>query len=125
MAGLLNFRNCKVGNLSVTCESTDYYRHKLMSTTAETLTLIWQRMLQHPVISVEENFFDMGGNEALADVLFAEISQLYGRQLPSAMLGRAHDILETSAAAICDPGTRAAFLDQLLEVRTAPHGNLR
>jgi thioesterase domain-containing protein len=63
-----------------------------MSTIAETLTLIWQRMLQQPVIGVEENFFDLGGNEALADVLFTEISQLYGRQLPSAMLGRAPTI---------------------------------
>ena len=81
--------------------------HKLMSTTAETLTLIWQRMLQHPVISVEENFFDMGGNEALADVLFAEISQLYGRQLPSAMLGRAPTI--ATQVALVEQPTLSAF----------------
>jgi thioesterase domain-containing protein len=80
-----------------------------MSTTAETLTLIWQRILQQPVISLEENFFDLGGNEALADVLFSEISQVFGRQLPSAMLGRAPTI-----------ATQVALLEQPTLSRFSP-----
>jgi len=76
---------------------------KLMSTTVEALTLIWQRVLQQDcAIGAEENFFDLGGNEASADLLFSEISQVYGRELPSAMLGRAPTIA-TQVALLEEP----------------------
>lgn len=80
-----------------------------MSTTLETLTLIWQRVLQRPVIGAEENFFDLGGNEASADLLFSEISQAYGRQLPSALIGRAPTI-----------ATQIALLEQPTLSRFSP-----
>jgi acetoacetyl-CoA synthetase len=66
--------------------------YELMATTIETLTLIWQRVLMRSAIGTEESFFDLGGDEALADLLFAEISRVYGRHLPSAMIGRAPTI---------------------------------
>jgi acetoacetyl-CoA synthetase len=80
-----------------------------MSATSESLTLIWQRVLQRPVIGAEENFFDLGGDEALADLLFSEISQVYGRQLPSAMIGRAPTI-----------ATQVALLQQPILSRFSP-----
>src|SRR5258708_5979852 len=80
-----------------------------MSTTVETLTMIWQRVLQRPVIGVDESFFDLGGSEASADLLFSEISQVYGRQLPGAMIGRAPTI-----------ATQAALLEQPTLSRFSP-----
>jgi len=50
-----------------------------MSATVETVTLIWQRVLQRSSISPEDSFFDLGGTDRLADLLFLEIAQAYGR----------------------------------------------
>ncbi len=80
-----------------------------MSTTVETLTLIWQRVLQRPVIGAEENFFDLGGSDASADLLFSEISQVFDRHLPGAMIGRAPTI-----------ATQAALLEQPTLSRFSP-----
>jgi len=49
---------------------------------ADVLTPIWQRVLQVPSISVEENFFDLGGDSSLALELFNEIARACGRELP-------------------------------------------
>jgi thioesterase domain-containing protein len=51
------------------------------SANVEVLTPIWQRVLQRSPISVEDDFFDLGGNAALAAGLFAEIAQACGREL--------------------------------------------
>ena len=74
-----------------------------MSTTVETLTLIWQRVLQQSPISPKDNFFDLGGTDALAGLLCSEIGQVYGRQLPSAMLRQAPTI--TALAALLEQAT--------------------
>src|SRR5207247_10383289 len=63
-----------------------------MATTVETLTLIWRRVLQRSPISPEDSFFDIGGTDALADLLCSEIGQVYGRPLPSATLRQAPTI---------------------------------
>ena len=49
---------------------------------ADVLTPIWQRVLQVPSISVEDNFFDLGGDSSLALELFNEIARACGRELP-------------------------------------------
>jgi acetoacetyl-CoA synthetase len=54
--------------------------------TVEVLTQIWQRVLQRPSIGDRDNFFNLGGNDLLADKLFAEIAQVCGRELPSAVI---------------------------------------
>ena len=53
-----------------------------ISTMADVLTPIWQRVLQVPAISVEDNFFDLGGDSSLALELFNEIARACGRELP-------------------------------------------
>src|SRR5437762_13611809 len=63
-----------------------------MPTTVETLTLIWRRVLQRSPIGPEDSFFDIGGTDALADLLCSEIGQVYGRPLPSATLRQAPTI---------------------------------
>ncbi len=65
--------------------------------TVETLTEIWQRLLQQPSIDPDDNFFHAGGSDALADELFAEIAQVLGRELPSATIFRAPTIARLSA----------------------------
>jgi thioesterase domain-containing protein/acyl carrier protein len=56
------------------------------SSNIELLTHIWTRLLQQSVIGPDDNFFDLGGDSALAVQLFAEISQSCGRQLPPVMI---------------------------------------
>jgi acetoacetyl-CoA synthetase len=50
------------------------------------LTQIWQRVLQRSPIDPEDNFFDLGGDDPLADGMFAEIARVYRRELPSATI---------------------------------------
>lgn len=52
----------------------------------ETLTSIWQRVLQRSSIGADDNFFDLGGDPSLATELFAEIAKAYGRELPPVMI---------------------------------------
>jgi acetoacetyl-CoA synthetase len=54
--------------------------------TIDGLTQIWQRLLQRSSISPEERFYDLGGNDLLADRMFAEIAQRFGRELPTATI---------------------------------------
>ncbi len=56
------------------------------SSTVELLTQIWRRVLQRPAIDPEDNFFDIGGDSALAVQLFTEIAQACGQQLPPVMI---------------------------------------
>jgi len=49
---------------------------------ADVLSPIWRRVLQVRSISVEDNFFDLGGDSSLALELFNEIARACGRELP-------------------------------------------
>jgi acetoacetyl-CoA synthetase len=73
----------------------------------EALTRIWQRVLQRPEIGVEDDFFDLCTNDALADKLFAEIAREFGRELPSATICYARTI--TALAGILDQPTLPPF----------------
>ncbi len=68
------------------------------------LTEIWQRILRLSSIGPNDNFFDLGGDSALAVQLFAEIADVYGRQLPPVMIYHVPTI--TSQAALLDLRTR-------------------
>src|SRR5437867_728076 len=72
---------------------------------ADVLSPIWQRVLQVPSISVEDNFFDLGGDSSLALELFNEIAKTCGRELPPVTIYHAPTI---------------AALADLLELATAP-----
>lgn len=75
----------------------------------ELLTPIWQHVLQLPSINTDENFFDLGGDSALALQLFNEIAAVCGRDLPPVMIYHAPTIealanlLEQSAPPRCPP----------------------
>ena len=56
------------------------------SATIRRLTPIWQSLLRRSSIGVNDNFFSLGGNFQTADLLFAEIAQKEGRELPSATI---------------------------------------
>ncbi len=82
--------------------------------TVEGLTQIWQRVLQRSPIGPDDNFYDLGGTELLADSMFAEIAQVCGRELPSATICYAPTI-----------GTLAALLDQPSLPRFSPFLQLK
>lgn len=69
------------------------------------LTEIWKRVLQLDAIDPNDNFFDLGGDSALAVQVFAEIADVYGRQLPAVMIYHVPTIASQAA---------------LLEVRATP-----
>jgi thioesterase domain-containing protein len=56
------------------------------SATVEALTLIWQRVLQLSSVGIDDNFFDLGGDSALALQLFNEIAVACGREFPPVMI---------------------------------------
>jgi acetoacetyl-CoA synthetase len=67
----------------------------------EVLTEIWPRVLQRspsdPPLEPEDNFFDLGGNDSQVDSLFAEITRVCGRELPSATICHAPTIAALAA----------------------------
>jgi acetoacetyl-CoA synthetase len=58
----------------------------------EMLSEIWLSVLNRSSIGIDDNFFRTGGSVASADLLFAEISQRLGRELPTATIFRAPTI---------------------------------
>ena len=54
--------------------------------TIEALTSIWRRVLQCPIIPVDGNFFDLGGDSSSAQELFIEIAQIFSRELSPATI---------------------------------------
>ena len=48
------------------------------STTVGLLTSIWQSLLHRSPIGVDDNFFSLGGNRRIADLLFADIARKLG-----------------------------------------------
>ncbi len=58
----------------------------------DVLTPIWERLLGRSPIDSEENFFDLGGDPALAIELFGEIAKVCGRELPPLTIYRAPTI---------------------------------
>ncbi len=47
----------------------------------DVLALIWQQLLQRQSISLQDNFFDLGGTPAQAVKMFSELTQITGRDL--------------------------------------------
>lgn len=66
---------------------------------------MWQRLLQVPSVGLDDNFFDLGGDSALAVQLFSEIENAFGQQFPPVMIYHVPTI---------------ATLATLLEQRSAP-----
>jgi thioesterase domain-containing protein len=88
---------------------------KTASTSAlvENLTSIWCRVLQLSSVDVEDNFFDVGGDSALALQLFNEIALVCGIELQPVMIYEAPTIAAL-AAVLQQPDTvRVSPLVQL------------
>jgi acetoacetyl-CoA synthetase len=58
------------------------------------LTHVWRELLQLETIGSEDNFFDLGGDSALAVQLFTKIAQTYGQQFPPVMIYHAPTIAQ-------------------------------
>src|SRR5450755_1935792 len=67
------------------------------STTIDLLTPIWQRVLQLPSVGVDDNFFDLGGDSALALELFHQIALAGGRELPPVVIYHAPTVSALAA----------------------------
>jgi len=69
-----------------------------VSKLTELLIPIWERVLGHSPIGIDDNFFDLGGDSLLALKLFTEISQACGRELPPVMIYQTPTIAALAAA---------------------------
>lgn len=58
----------------------------------DTVSRIWQQVLRRPTIGVEDNFFEIGGDPALAGELFNEIARVCDRELSPAIICQAPTI---------------------------------
>lgn len=67
------------------------------STMVEALAPIWRRVLQLSSVGLDDNFFDLGGDSALALALFHEIALACGRELPPVMIYHAPTIAALAA----------------------------
>lgn len=74
------------------------------STTVDTLTRIWESVLQTSPIHPDDNFFDLGGDSALALQLFNEIARTCNRELPPVMIYHAATI-SALAGILDEPNT--------------------
>jgi acetoacetyl-CoA synthetase len=63
----------------------------------DVLTPIWQRVLGLPSIDAEDNFFDLGGDSALALELFTEIGRVCSRELPPVVIYQAPTVAALAA----------------------------
>jgi thioesterase domain-containing protein/acyl carrier protein len=59
---------------------------KIATSGIEFLTQLWQDVLQLPTVTPEDNFFDLGGDSALAVQLFSRIAGACGQQFPPVMI---------------------------------------
>jgi acetoacetyl-CoA synthetase len=63
----------------------------------ELLVPIWNRVLQRSSVQVNDDFFDLGGNPALAAQLFSEIAAVFGRHLSPVLIYSARTIESLAA----------------------------
>lgn len=69
------------------------------------LTKIWEKVLGLQPIGVRDNFFELGGHSLLAVQLFAEIEQIFAKNLPLATLLQAPTIEELASVLSQDTGS--------------------
>jgi thioesterase domain-containing protein/acyl carrier protein len=74
-----------------------FVKRMTAATRMETLTGIWQRLLQHAPIDPEDNFFELGGDSSMAVELFNEIAKACGRELPPVTIYHAPTIAAQAA----------------------------
>jgi acetoacetyl-CoA synthetase len=67
-------------------------KREAASAITETLASIWQRVLRLSSVDIHDDFFDIGGDSSLALLLFAEIGQALGRELPPVTIYQARTI---------------------------------
>ncbi len=72
-------------------------RNNPTSATIDTLTSIWQRVLQLPSIGIEDNFFELGGDSATALELFNSIAETFRRELPPVTIYQASTVAALAA----------------------------
>ena len=63
----------------------------------EVLTPIWKRVLKRSAIGIEDNFFDLGGDQYWPLICLPKIEQVCGQQLPPAMIYHAPTIAALAA----------------------------
>jgi thioesterase domain-containing protein/acyl carrier protein len=86
----------------------------------ETLTPIWERVLDCSPIEADANFFDLGGDSSLALQMFTEISKVCGKELPPVMIYQAPTIRELAEAMEQPEKFRFPALTLLKEGREEP-----
>ena len=75
-----------LAGLNETEETTNRVFKKPQTDTERSLTEIFQRGLKLKEISVDDNFFEIGGNSIQAAGIFSQVNQIFGKGLPLSTL---------------------------------------
>jgi thioesterase domain-containing protein len=78
----------------------------------ELLLPVWQRVLQRSSIKVDDRFFDLGGNPALARQLLSEVSKVTGREFPAVSIFHMDNL--AAMASVLDGSTVPRFPPPIL-----------
>ena len=87
--GRVDYSSLPIPDLSES-EFEDYVAPR--NNTEKVLATIWQELLNIPKVSVQDSFFDIGGQSLLAVRLFNRIDEQFGQRFPLAMLLQAPTI---------------------------------
>ncbi len=87
--------------------------------TVEVLTQIWQQLLQVPTVGPDDNFFDLGGDSALAVQLFTEVAEACGQQLPPVMI---YHVPTIASLAVLLEQRSTPELSPLIPLKSGTHG---
>ncbi|WP_052055279.1 condensation domain-containing protein [Myxosarcina sp. GI1] len=72
-------------------------RSEILDETEAKLVEIWQEVLEVDFVSIQDNFFDLGGNSLLAVKTFARIEEQFDKVLPLSILLKAPTIEKLSS----------------------------
>ena len=89
--------------------------------TEQVLASIWQELLKLPKVSVQDSFFDLGGQSLLAVSLFNRIEKEFGERFPLAMLFKAPTIEDLAKQLDREEGEEVSEWPSLIAVQ--PHGS--
>nr|WP_244309107.1 AMP-binding protein [Pseudomonas duriflava] len=87
-----------------------------LSSLESSVLAIWQRLLKTQAVTVEDNFFDKGGDSLLATEMLVEIEQLLGRVVPEAILAETDTLKEL----VVRLENLATHFDPVIEFNSAP-----
>lgn len=92
----MNTHDSEIGLAERPSAGADTQRNQKTASTDCRLARLWENLLGIDNVTIDQNFFDLGGDSSLAVRMFAEIDKMFGVTLPLATLYETPTIQELS-----------------------------